>query len=209
MESRAGQAYPRWDAFFPAGGVPPFRLRERSPGLYRTERMTTIAAQGPPADAVAPHAPRATMLVAIALAGCAAAACTVALALTSDHVREPGIHAALQVWGLLGFVLAGVVAWWRRPESRFGPLMILAGGAWFLSVLASSNHAVPFTVGMAFDLVPAVVFLHVFLAFPTGLLKRWFERALVGAGYVTAFALQLVGMALGGFGSDNLLEVAA
>ena len=149
------------------------------------------------------------MLAAIALAGCAAAASTVALALTSDHVREPGVHASLQVWGLLGFVLAGVVAWWRRPESRFGLLMILAGGAWFLSTLSSSNWAAPFTVGIAFDLVPAVAFLHVFLAFPTGRLERWFERGLVGAGYVTAVVPQLVGMALGGFGPDNLLEVTA
>src|SRR5688500_1312034 len=180
MESRAGQAYPRWGRFSRAGGSrhPSAPAREIT-GLYRTESMTTIAAQGAPADAGVARAPRATALVAIALAGCGAAACAVARALTSGHIRAPGIHASLQVWGLLGFVLAGVVAWWRRPESRFGPLMILAGGAWFLSSLASSNHAVPFTVGMAFDLVPAVVFLHVFLAFPTGLLERWFERALV------------------------------
>jgi signal transduction histidine kinase len=35
------------------------------------------------------------------------------------------------------------------------------------------------------------------------------ERALVGAGYFTAFALQLVGMTLGGFGPDNALALAS
>ena len=65
--------------------------------------MTTIAAQGLPADAGVVRAPRATAVVAIAVAGCVAAACTVALALTSDHVREPGVHGGLQVWGVLAY----------------------------------------------------------------------------------------------------------
>src|SRR6185503_6037122 len=93
--------------------------------------------------------PRAGVLGTVVAACVAAASCTVALALTSVHIPEPGVHAALQVWGMLGFVLAGVVAWWRRPESRFGVLMVLAGAAWFLSSLSSSNLAAPYTVGIA------------------------------------------------------------
>lgn len=148
-------------------------------------------------------------MCAIVVAALAAAGCTILLALTSDHIPEPGVHAALQVWGLLGFVLAGVVAWWRRPESRFGLLMVLAGGAWFVSSLSSANLAVPFTLGIAFDLVPAVVFLHVFLAFPSGRLEHRSDRAVLVVGYVTALAVQLAGMTLGGFGRDNLLAVAS
>src|ERR671918_426644 len=154
-------------------------------------------------------APRPLVLWGIVLAGVAAASVDVLLALTSDHIREPAVHGGLQVWGVLAYVLAGVVAWWRRPESRFGLLMIAAGAVWFLTSLSSSNHALPFTVGIAFDLLPAVLFLHVFLAFPSGRLKNRFERALVAVGYVTAFAVQLVGMALGGFGPDNLLAVVS
>ena len=165
-------------------------------------------------DTVAPNAeqapaPSVVVLCAVVVAGVAAASCTVLLALTSDHIPEPGVHAALQVWAMLGFVLAGVVAWWRRPESRFGMLMVLAGAAWFLSSLSSANLAAPYTVGIAFDLLPAVVFLHVVLAFPSGRLQRWFERALVGVGYVTAVSIHLFGMTLGGFGPDNLLEFAS
>jgi signal transduction histidine kinase len=171
--------------------------------------MTIAAEIAPRASERFVRSPRPTVLVGIVLAALAASACTVLLAVTSDHIREPGVHAGLQVWGLLGFVLAGVVAWWRRPESRFGLLMIAAGGAIFLSTLSSSNAAGPFTIGIAFDLVPAVVFLHVFLAFPTGRLERWYERALVAAGYFTAFGLQFVGMALGGFGPDNLLQLTS
>ena len=170
--------------------------------------MATIVAAAPNAKGVA-RAPGPSVLLAIAFVGLGAAGCSVLLALTSDHLREPGVHAALQVWGMLGFILAGVVAWWRRPESRFGLLMVLAGAVWFLSSLSLANLAVPYTVGVAFDLLPAVVFLHVYLAFPNGRLEGWFERALVGVGYFTAFGVQLVGMTLGGSGPDNLLELVS
>jgi glucan phosphoethanolaminetransferase (alkaline phosphatase superfamily) len=155
------------------------------------------------------RAPRPSTLWAIAAAGCAAIAISVAFALSSDHLSEPGVHAALLNWITLTYVFAGLVAWWRRPESRFGLLMVVAGFAIFLSSLSSANVAVPYTIGVAFDLLPAVLFLHVFLAFPSGRLERPAERALVGAGYVTAFGVQLVGMALGGFGPDNLLNVVS
>ena len=114
--------------------------------------MDSIAAGGPTTGVA--RAPSVAVLCAVVVAGLAAAACTVLLALTSDHIPEPGVHAGLAVWGILGFVLAGVVAWWRRPESRFGILMVLAGTAWFLSTLASANLAIPYTIGIAFDLVP-------------------------------------------------------
>ena len=167
--------------------------------------MDAIAA-GAQTTSVA-RAPSAAVLCAVVVAGLAAAACTILLALTSNHIPEPGVHAGLAVWGILGFVLAGVVAWWRRPESRFGILMVLAGTAWFLSTLSSANLAVPYTIGLTFDLVPAIVFLHVVLAFPSGRLERPFERALVGVGYATAVGVHLFGMTLGGFGPDNLFEI--
>jgi len=154
-------------------------------------------------------APRMTIVVGLTLAGLAAAAGSVVLAVSSDHVAEPGLQAALMDWITLPYIAGGLVAWWRRPESRLGPLMVAAGFAIFLSTLGWANHALPYTVGQAFDLLPAVLILHVFLAFPDGRLRRGFERALLAAGYVIAFGLELVGMALGGFGPDNLLEVTA
>ncbi len=160
-------------------------------------------------DSGAARAPRPALLQAIAGAGCIAVGASVAFALTSDHVTTPGVHAALLNWVTLNFVFAGVIGWWRRPESRFGPLMIVAGVASFLASLSSANIAGVFTIGIAFDLVAAAVFLHVFLAFPGGRLERRAERVLIAVAYVTAFGLQLVGMALGGFGPDNLLELTA
>jgi signal transduction histidine kinase len=147
------------------------------------------------------------VLYGLALAGFAAAGVSVTLALTSDHVPEPGVRAGLLVWIVLPYVLAGLVAWWRRPESRFGPLMVAAGFAMFLSGLQWSNQALPYTLGLAFDLAPVILFLHVFLAFPGGRLEWRAERVLVAAGYAVAFGLQLLKMGLGAGGPDNLLAV--
>jgi signal transduction histidine kinase len=163
--------------------------------------------QGSEAERV--RAPRPAVLWSIALAGCAAGAVSVALALTSDHLLDPGVHAALQNWVTLNFIFAGLVAWSRRPDARLGPLMVAAGFAHFVATLSSANAAIPYTIGTAFDLLAAVLFLHVFLSFPSGRLEGWFERALVAAAYGAAFGLQLVGMALGGFGPDNLLALTA
>ena len=147
------------------------------------------------------------MLWALALAGCAAAALTFGVAFASDHVSDALVDAALLDWIVLPYVLAGVVAWWRRPDSRFGPLMVAAGFGMFLSSLQWANWALPYTIGLAFDLLPAVLFIHVFLAFPGGRLEGRPERVLVAAGYFAAVGLQLVKMLLGGGAPDNLLGV--
>jgi signal transduction histidine kinase len=153
--------------------------------------------------------PRPGLLWGIAFVGCAAAAASFALALSSEHVGEPGLQASLWVWMALPYVIAGVIAWWRRPDSRVGPLMVGAGFVTFAGALSWSNHALPFTIGQSLDLLPPVLFLHVYLAFPSGRLERRVERLLVAAGYFIALGMELVGMLLGGFGDDNLLEVAA
>ena len=148
----------------------------------------------------------------VALAGCAAAACSVVLVLTSDvasgGVGEPLVLALLSSWITLAYVLCGLIAWMRRPGSRFGALMIAAGFANFLTGLSWITSDVPFTIGQALDLLPPVLFLHVFLAYPSGRLQGRFERGLIVTAYSTAIGLQLVAMALGGFGPNNLLEVA-
>jgi signal transduction histidine kinase len=154
-------------------------------------------------------APRPGAAWGVTIAGCVAVCASITFSLTSDHLSEPGVQAALMNWITLTFVLAGLVAWHRRPESRIGPLMIAAGTGAFLSSLSSANAAAIFTIGIAFDLVAAVLFLHVFLAFPGGRLRSGVERWLLCAAYVTAFPLQLVGMSLGGFGPDNLLQVVS
>ena len=59
---------------------------------------------------------------------------------------------------------------------------------------------------MAFDLSPFAVFMHVFLAFPTGVLRGRGERLLVGTSYAVA-GLNVVGLMLGGFDPGNAIAV--
>ena len=161
------------------------------------------------------RAPRPWLLWAIGLAGCAAAGATLALALASDGSPEPVARAVTVDWIVLSYILAGLIAWWCRPESRFGPLMVAAGFAAFLSHLSWTSLAlpyaidVPYTIGMAASLLPPVLFLHVFLAFPSGRLERWFERTLVAAAYVAAIGLGLVVMMLSDPSPHNLLGVVS
>ena len=153
------------------------------------------------------------MLWAIALAGCAAA--TVSLVavlrnpLVGPELGEPLVIALLSNWLTLSYVLCGLYAWWRRPESRFGALMVAAGFANFISTLSWTTNDLTFTLGQALDLVPPVLFMHVFLAFPSGRLHGPLERAFVASAYVAAVVLELTRMAFGGFGPHNLLEVSA
>src|SRR4051794_33449216 len=153
----------------------------------------------------AARAPRLAVVGWIALAGCAAAAVSMTLTLANDELSAPGVRAGLNDWLTLTYVFAGLTAWLRRPESRFGPLMVAVGFAAFLSSLSLGDRAVPFTLGTVFDLMAGAVFLHVCLAFPNGRLERRVEGLLVVAAYVISGGLQLGAVGLGGFWPGNLL----
>ena len=71
--------------------------------------------------------PSLLVLRAIALAGLVTAACSLALALTNDGVS--GVQVALLEWISIPYIVAGLIAWWRRPDSRLGVLMIAGGFA--------------------------------------------------------------------------------
>ena len=157
-----------------------------------------------------PHAPKLSLLWAIALAGCAAAAGSVALALTSDHVAEPGLQAALMDWMALPYVIAGVIAWRQRPESRFGPLMVVAGFVAFISTLAWSNLGTPSRSARRSTCSPRSCSCTCSSPFRSGRLERRFERVLV-VGRVLHWrsACSSSGCLLGGFGPDNVLAIVS
>ena len=152
------------------------------------------------------RAPTTALVVAIGLAAVLAAAMVMTVRLTSEFPGEqPVLQAGLLDWIVLSYVFSGLVAWRRRPESRFGPLMIAGGFTTSLASLSSASDALAFTVGQAMDLVPFAVFIHVYLSFPSGRLPGAPERWIVGTAYFVAVGLELVGLALGGFRPDNVL----
>lgn len=77
------------------------------------------------------------------------------------------------------FVLAGMLAWARRPENRTGPLVIVCGG--LLGLLAMLGSAVPAlaVLGALFNSSFAPVLLYAVLAFPLGRLTASYDRVLV------------------------------
>jgi signal transduction histidine kinase len=170
----------------------------------------TVSARARQGGGVSRGRPYAAIVLAIALLAVAGATGAVVLRLNSDHAgSEPGLQIALLDWIVLSYVFSGLVAWWRRPENRFGPLMIAGGFLTLLSCLSSASAELPLTIGQAVDLLPFAVFLHVFLAFPSGRLRGRPERWLVGGGYVIAVGLEIVEMMLGGFYPENVLTITS
>src|SRR3954468_2050519 len=157
--------------------------------------MASVAL-APVADSRSARAPpRQWVLFSIGVTGVAAAVASCALALESDAVAgqlgEPLVVAMLSVWLSLSYIVCGLVAWSRRPGSRFGPLMIAAGFTNFLATLVWSENDLLFTLGQSLDFVAPVVFLHVFLAFPDGRLRGRFVRWLLVLSYATAIGFEL------------------
>ena len=152
-------------------------------------------------------APRSALLWILGLAAVASCALTAALASANEELYQPALRVLLVSWVTLPFIFAGIVAWRRRPDSAFGPLMILAGFVTQLSVLQWTNQSLFSTIGQLCDLLVAAVWLHLFLAYPTGRLAGRAERVIVVIGYVAAVGLQVVILMLGGFNDQHLLTV--
>jgi signal transduction histidine kinase len=137
------------------------------------------------------------MLWAIAVASTAVVIGSLILALASEQLDLPGLRGFLIGWIVIPYVLSGILAWWRRPASRLGPLMVATGFAMAITPLQWSDQPLVYSVGHLLDMLPAAMFLHVFLAFPTGRLTTTAERIVVVACYATALGLQLVKVVLG------------
>jgi hypothetical protein len=45
----------------------------------------------------------------------------------NEELYQPALRVLLVWWITLPFIFGGIVAWRRRPDSAFGPLMILTG----------------------------------------------------------------------------------
>jgi hypothetical protein len=142
-------------------------------------------------------APRSWILWAIAVAAAEVVTGTMVLALASNTLDRPALRAFLVGWIVVPYVLSGILAWWRRPASRLGPLMLATGFAMAATALQWFEQPMLFSIGHLLDMLPAAMFLHVFLAFPTGRLARKPEQVVVAACYAAALGLQLVKIILG------------
>ena len=151
-------------------------------------------------------APSAWTEAVLAAGAVVAAAAIIWLANASESLTRPGLRAALACWITVPYIGAGLIAWRRRPESRLGPLMVTAGFITFLNFLVWSENDLLFTIGLAGQLLPPVLFLHVFLAFPTGRLESRPDRVMVAAAYAAA-GLTVPALLLGEEGARNVFTI--
>ena len=79
-----------------------------------------------------------------------------------------------------------MLAWLRRPENRFGALMVAVGFTYCLSGLIVTTDSWPFIAGLLLIALPYAVLFHILLAFPSGRLESRGDRVLAGAAYLTA-----------------------
>jgi signal transduction histidine kinase len=152
-------------------------------------------------------APKPALLWTLGVAAIVSCAVSAVLASLNEDLYQPALRVLLIWWVTLPFIFAGIVAWRRRPDSSFGPLMILAGFVNQLSILQWTSQPLLNTVGQLCDLLVAALWLHVFLAYPTGRLLGRAEQVVVGLAYLAAVGLQLVVLMLGGFDDRHLLTV--
>ena len=77
------------------------------------------------------------------------------------------------------YVAAGAYTWWRRPESRLGPLVTGIGFIYSTTLLNASGAPLAYTLGMVLWAVMIVYSGYVFLCFPRGRLESRLERGLI------------------------------
>jgi signal transduction histidine kinase len=142
-------------------------------------------------------APRAA-LVALALCGSLVGALSFAFARTGPAYAFAGdslARAIVELAAGYALIAVGIVSWLRRPESRFGVLLGLAGIGWLLAEWNNPDigSSVAFTVGLiSYAVAPALVG-HAALSYPDGRLTSGSDRLGVALAYLGA--LLVLGLA--------------
>jgi signal transduction histidine kinase len=89
------------------------------------------------------------------------------------------------------FLVAGLIAWSRRPGNRLGPLLAAAGIFLLLRQLRYSHDELVFTVFFLLSEVSYALAAHSVLAYPSGEVTGRAERALVRVGYAATLFFPL------------------
>jgi signal transduction histidine kinase len=127
----------------------------------------------------------------IGLAGLAIGVLALLLIAGSDHAENKALTSVLGTVIGLSFIGTGLFAWWRRPENRFGALMVAVGFAFYVGAMVMANNPWIFTIGIVFNALYIAVIVHMLLAFPTGRVDPGWSTRLVVASYALCLALPL------------------
>jgi signal transduction histidine kinase len=115
-------------------------------------------------------------VLALALAG---AAGTVWISLSADFHVYPGWLAVYRTDLILGPVVVGLYWWRRRPDTRFGRMLVAFGLLALGLALQSVREPAFYGIGVLWDAPFFLATLGVILAFPSGALRGRLDRAIV------------------------------
>jgi signal transduction histidine kinase len=111
-----------------------------------------------------------------------------------DNLPEPLTttgRATATVLAGWSFLVAGLVAWRRRPDNRLGPLMVAAAFALLARQLRYGDGELAFTLFTLFGEVAYVLVGHCALAYPSGRVTDRLERLWLGVAYPVAVLFPL------------------
>jgi signal transduction histidine kinase len=114
-------------------------------------------------------------------------------AASSSDVRLAAVDFVVGV----ALVACGVVAWDRRRESWVGALLAAAGFSWFLGTFGVSGWAGFSGFGSLFVTLHRGPLSHALLAYPSGRVARWIERAAISLVYVLSAVATLANTPVG------------
>jgi signal transduction histidine kinase len=111
----------------------------------------------------------------------------------------------------LVYVAAGVVAWYRRPSNRLGPLIVLCGLSIYLVGVGNSTVPALELIGDLAGTLPLAAAIHLLHAFPSGRLRGRLSTStviLAYAGVVLLQPIEVVTAVAGVPGAPEALEAA-
>ena len=133
---------------------------------------------------------RVNRVVTVLLAVAGVALGVVAYRVQRDNLlaQTTVLRSGASVVAAWSFLLAGLVAWRRRPGNRLGPLMAVTCFALLGRQFRYSGDPLAFTVFFALGEVAWALVAHVALAYPTGRVTDRLERWFLGVAYAVALA---------------------
>jgi len=151
--------------------------------------------------------PRAFALIAIGVAGVVATALTAWAVSRSPILVDPKGVSFWRSLVVASWVGVGLFTWWRRPDSRLGPLFMGNGFLYAATSLNASGASLAYTLGMVMWAVYVVYTAYVLLSYPQGRLESGLQRTFIRAYALSTAVLTGLNLALsptfGGAGSFN------
>ncbi len=94
----------------------------------------------------------------------------------------------------LSFIIAGYVAWLRRPDTPYGPLLVAASAMWFVGSYAPAGVMPYALIGFSFERYYDLVLASIALTFSGGAVSRSTRIILVGltAAYLARSSARLL-----------------